>query len=325
MTKSTLMSRLDGVFVPMFTPFHADGASVNEEQLRDSTRRLIDAGVPMLNPAGTTGEFWTLTPEEHRLVIASVLQEARRANPATLVIPGTSAQNLAGAVEMTRYARENGATMVQVAPPYYLPMSDNDLVAYYKALCEEVDVAVMVYEIPIATGVYFKADLLERLCDECPNVIALKTASPAYSPRDFERIVHRFGKRLRIFSATGAYYSTFTYMTGVAGITDTIANIAPLFGLELHRLARAQAWQEMSELYRKAFDVLEIELLYGRAGLKYIAEACGQSPGPTRFPMTSPLTDETRQDIRRRLAGWSFTRDMLSDADATVPLVPVRG
>jgi 4-hydroxy-tetrahydrodipicolinate synthase len=311
LNRAELIERLDGVFVPMFTPFTANGAEINEKQLRANTRYLIERGIRILNPAGTTGEFWTLTPDEHRRLLRCVIEEARAADPDVIVVAGVSTPNVKLTIELARFAGDCGSQILQITPPYYLPSSPDDVVAYYKTVCDQVGVPVMPYEIPPATGVRLRGDLLAKICDACPNVLALKTASPADAPREFERIVRRFGKRLRIFAATGAYYSTFTYMTGIAGITDTMANVAPAFGLSLHDLARARRWEEMNRLYQDAFDVLEIELLYGREGLKEIGNLCGISPGPTRFPMTRVLRDADREDIRARLAAWPFTQDLL--------------
>ena len=146
----------------------------------------------------------------------------------------------------------------------------------------------MVYEIPPATGVQFSSSLMEKICDVCPSVTALKSATAAYSPRELERLIHQFSDRLSIFSATGVYYAPFTYLSGVAGITDTLANIVPAFGLKLHRLARAKQWEEMNRLYKTAYDVLEIELLYGRAGLKYMAEPARHLLRPDEISNAEP-------------------------------------
>ena len=312
MTRTELTNRLDGVFVPLFTPFMIqDGASVNEEQLRANVRYLIGRGVRILNPAGTTGEFWTLTPGEHHLVLRAVIEEAHAACPDAVVVAGATGPNVAATVKLAQFASECGAPIVLIAPTYYLPLGEEDLVNYYKTVSQSVDVAIMVYDIPVATGVRLQGDIIARICEECPNVVALKTALPADAPRDFERLMRQFGQRLAVFSGMGAYFSTFTYMTGIAGITDTLGNAVPDFGLTLHRLARARRWEEMNNLYQDAFDVLEIEQLYGKAGLKEIANYSGRKVGPTRYPMTDTLSLEDREDIEHRLSAWSYTRELL--------------
>jgi 4-hydroxy-tetrahydrodipicolinate synthase len=302
---------LDGIFVPMFTPFLPGEAAINVEQLRKNTRFLIESGIRILNPAGTTGEFWTLTADEHRQVLQVCLDEAKSIDEAVIIAAGVSTPNLATTIEVAKFAVERGADLLQITPTYYLPMAADDVVAYYTAIGRAVDAPIMIYEIPPATGVTFNCQLLRRVCESCPNVIALKTATPAYAAWEFHRIVREFGVRLKLFAATGAYYSPFTYMSGAHGITDTLANAVPEFGLTLHRLARAKQWEEMNRTYDEAFDVLEIEMLYGRAGLKEIGNICGRNVGSSRYPMAAALSDSARADIVRRLSNWSLGRPLV--------------
>jgi len=308
MVMADLLQNLDGIFVPLFTPFSAADGSLNLSQLASNTQFLVEQGIRILNPAGTTGEFWTLTADEHRRVLSCVTEIAKSIDPTTVVVAGVSTPNLAATLDLAHHAVKCGADLLQLTPTFYLPMSRDDLVAYYSAVSSQINAPVMIYEIPAATGVSFDCALLQRICDECPNVVALKTASPALAPWEFERIVRRFHGRLKIFAATGAYYSPFTYMTGVDGITDTLSNAVPKFGLTLHRLARERRWDEMLRLYQNAFDVLEIEIIYGKAGLKEIGNVCGRNVGPTRYPQTQALTAEAREDIRRRIEQWSVTK-----------------
>jgi 4-hydroxy-tetrahydrodipicolinate synthase len=303
--------QLDGVFVPMFTPFTPDAEAVNEEQLRTNVRFLINSGVRILNPAGTTGEFWTLDEREHQSVLRIVLEEAARLCPEALVVAGTTGRNVNESIKLARFAVDHGARIVLIAPSYYLPLGNDDLVAYYKAIAENIDAAIMMYDIPVATGVRMGCDVVARICEQCPQIVALKTALPADTPREFERLVKRFEGRLHVLSGMGAYFSPFVYMTGVAGITDTMGNAVPEFGLTLHKLARAKRWEDMNNLYQDAFDALEIEQIYGKAGLKEIGNCCGHGVGPTRYPIANILTPADREDIFRRLSRWSYTRPFL--------------
>jgi dihydrodipicolinate synthase/N-acetylneuraminate lyase len=314
LTLSELTERLDHIFVPMFTAFSAADGGVNESQLRSNARFLVKQGIRILNPAGTTGEFWTLTPAEHRIVVRSVIEEAKAIDRSIVVVAGVSTPNLAMTLDIARFAADCGADLLQLTPTYYLPMPPEDVVSYYRTVSEQIGAPIMIYEIPPATGIKFDCDLLERICDVCPNVIAFKTSSPVSAPWEFERIIRRFSKRLSIFAATGAYFSPFTYMTGVKGITDTLANAVPEFGLSLHRLARANEWDKMNRLYQEAFEVLEIEMIYGRAGLREIGNVCGLNLGAPRYPMSNLLSGDDRMDIRRRLESWSFLRKALAEA-----------
>jgi 4-hydroxy-tetrahydrodipicolinate synthase len=240
------------------------------------------------------------------------VEETKAVDPSVVVVAGVSTPNLTMTLDLARFASDSGADLLQLMPTYCLPMVADDVVSYYEIVSNAISTPVMVYEMPLASGVQFNAELLQRICDHCPNVIALKTASPLTAPWEFERIVHRFGDRLAIFAATGAYFSPFTYMTGVRGITDTMANAVPEFGLTLHRLARAKEWDEMNRIYHEAFDVLEIEMIYGRAGLREIGNVCGLNLGAARHPMADVLSAKHRSEIRRRLERWPYSQELLA-------------
>jgi 4-hydroxy-tetrahydrodipicolinate synthase len=312
--RKRLEDRLDGIFVPLFTPFLPGEAAVNTEQLRANIRFLVERGIRILNPAGTTGEFWTLTTDEHRAVLTASINQAKSIDQNVVVAAGVSTPNLSTTIELAKFAVEQGADLLQITPTYYLPMTSDDVVSYYTAIGHAVNAPIMIYEIPPATGVTFNCQLLRRVCDSCPNVVALKTATPAYAPWEFHRIVREFGSRLKLFAATGAYYSPFTYMAGAHGITDTLANAVPEFGLTLHRLARAKQWEEMNRTYEAAFEVLEIEMLYGRAALKEIGNICGRNVGASRYPMAGSLTETARSDIIQRLSKWPLGRPHVETA-----------
>src|SRR4051812_104186 len=93
MAHADLQQRLDGIFVPLFTPFCEVDGSVNAAQLRTNVQFLADRGIRILNPAGTTGEFWTLTTDEHRLVLECVTEEAKAIDPSIVVVAGVSTPN----------------------------------------------------------------------------------------------------------------------------------------------------------------------------------------------------------------------------------------
>lgn len=78
---------LQGIYTPLITPFHADGA-VDYDALADLVERLIAAGVHGLISGGSTGENYAETVEE-RLEIAHFITE--RAKGRLPVIVGTGA------------------------------------------------------------------------------------------------------------------------------------------------------------------------------------------------------------------------------------------
>ena len=73
--RADFCSRVRGTIVPMPTPFNSD-LSVDLEGVRTYTRFLIDRGIKVISPLGSTGEFFTLSAEEHRAVMKTVVEAA---------------------------------------------------------------------------------------------------------------------------------------------------------------------------------------------------------------------------------------------------------
>ena len=155
----------------MPTPFRA--GEIDDESLRRSVDWLIDQGVHILCPAGTTGEAPALTHREHEQVIASVVEQAAgRAR----VLAGTGSSSTAEAVSLTRFARTIGADGALVVSPYYNRPSQEGLYAHYARIAEAVDLPLVLYNVPARTGRNIEPETVERLA-RLDSVVAIKEAS----------------------------------------------------------------------------------------------------------------------------------------------------
>ncbi|OYR89195.1 dihydrodipicolinate synthase family protein, partial [Halorubrum distributum] len=87
---------------PIVTPFDADG-NVDADVLADHAETLVDAGLDGVVPCGTTGEFASLTDEEHRTVVETVVEAVDGRIP---VLAGAADTTVAGVRERLRFAAE---------------------------------------------------------------------------------------------------------------------------------------------------------------------------------------------------------------------------
>ena len=125
-----------GCVVALVTPFH-DGA-VDYEALKSSIDFQIAQGVPVLSPAGTTGECPTLTRDEHERVIATVVEHAAgRAR----VLAGTGSNATTETTRMTQFAARAGADAALVVTPYYNRPTQEGLFAHFTHIAEAVATA----------------------------------------------------------------------------------------------------------------------------------------------------------------------------------------
>jgi 4-hydroxy-tetrahydrodipicolinate synthase len=168
---------LRGAFTALVTPFTADGA-VDEPAFRRLVHWQLLAGIDGLVPCGTTGEAPTLTvAERERLIAATVEVAAERPSRGRLrIIAGTGTNDTAATIAATRRAAELGADAALVVAPYYNRPDARMLEAHFRAVADDGDLPIVVYNVPSRTGSNVDAATFLRLAEH-PRVIAIKEAS----------------------------------------------------------------------------------------------------------------------------------------------------
>ena len=165
--------KFTGVYTALITPFTNSG-DVDEEALK----RLIDfqltSGIDGLIPCGTTGESPTLSHDEHDRVIELTVDFVKGQVP---VVAGTGSNSTAEAIRLTRHARQAGADGVLLVNPYYNKPTQKGMYLHFKAIADAVDIPCMLYNIKGRTAVNLETETLERLMQECANIMAMKEAS----------------------------------------------------------------------------------------------------------------------------------------------------
>jgi len=168
---------LHGAFTALVTPFAPDG-SLDETAFRRLVRWQILAGIDGLVPCGTTGESPTLSRDERERLIAATVEVSReRASRDRIrVIAGTGTNDTAATIRATRRAAEIGADAALVVAPYYNRPDSRMLEAHFRAVADEGDLPIVVYNVPSRTGTNVDADTFLRLAEH-PRVVGVKEAS----------------------------------------------------------------------------------------------------------------------------------------------------
>lgn len=160
MPSTTPQKTLGGIIAAVPTPFTADGSQVDVDNIHAQVERLVKAGIHGVVTTGTTGEFPALTPDEHKLVVKTYVEAARGRIP---VVAGVGANSTRAAIDFVQHAQSVGAAAVMVVPPFYDPLDFDSLVAFYKDVTASIDIPLMYYNLPHATGVHLKADEIRTL------------------------------------------------------------------------------------------------------------------------------------------------------------------
>lgn len=210
---------LKGCFVAIITPFNQSG-KVDEAALRNNIDFLISQGVAGIVPCGTTGESATLSWEEHNRVVDIAIEQAK--NKVT-VIAGAGSNNTVESINAAQHAQKKGAHAVLSITPYYNKPTQEGLFQHFRHIASNVDLPIVVYNVPGRTGVNLKPETLERLC-AFDNIVAVKEASgDIHQISDIHR---RCGDRLTILSGDDALTLPILSV-GAKGVISVVGNIAP--------------------------------------------------------------------------------------------------
>jgi dihydrodipicolinate synthase/N-acetylneuraminate lyase len=149
-----------GVLPALITPFTADGGALHTDALAANVERLIGAGVGGLVPGGSTGEFTTLSHAERRQLVEATVEAAAGRVP---VVAGTGALSTAETVALSVHAERAGAAAVMIVPPFYEALAWRELLAHYSAVAQAIEIPIMYYNLPSASGVTLTAEQLRAL------------------------------------------------------------------------------------------------------------------------------------------------------------------
>lgn len=161
-----------GCGTALVTPFAGDG-SVDEQAVRRLARRQIDAGIHFLVPCGTTGESPTLSEDERVRVVELVVEEAAGRVP---VLAGAGGYDTHEVIHVARRMRQAGANGLLSVTPYYNKPTPEGLYQHYRAIADDVQLPIIVYNVPGRTGVNVDPVTLVRL-STIPGIAGVKEAS----------------------------------------------------------------------------------------------------------------------------------------------------
>src|SRR5262245_30390332 len=168
------MPSLEGVFVPLTTPFRGD--EIAPERLQKNIEQWNGTDLSGYVLLGSTGEFPMLSESERDRVLVA----AREAIPRTKVfVAGTGANSTVHTIHQTRRAADLGADAAIVVAPHYFTRpfaSAPAQVRHYHAVADASPVPVLIYNDPLNTGTNLEADTVARIANH-PNILGIKDSS----------------------------------------------------------------------------------------------------------------------------------------------------
>lgn len=226
-----------GLATALVTPF-VDG-EVDWQAFRNLVRRQVEAGVDFLVPLGSTAETPCLTDAEK----VKILEIAREESNGLPIVAGAGSNSLTATVRNMRLLDGHGADAYLIVVPFYNKPTQEGLYQYFKAVAEETDRQVILYNVPGRTGTNMKTETTLRLA-EIPNITAVKEASG-----NLAQIIDIKRQAPEGFAVlSGNDDQTLPLMAcGADGVISVASNVAPE---QMKALTRAVAASDLKEAIR---------------------------------------------------------------------------
>jgi 4-hydroxy-tetrahydrodipicolinate synthase len=237
----------NGSIVALVTPFRDE--QIDFEGLDELVEFQISKGTNGIVPCGTTGESATLSHDEHEAVIERVVRKVDGRIP---VIAGTGSNSTREAIRLTRFAKDAGADGALLISPYYNKPTQEGLYRHFEAVAREVDIPIVLYNVPSRTGVNLLPETVTRLAD-IKNVIAIKEASGSID----QAVEILRGCDLTVLSGDDSL--TLPLMAvGASGVISVAANLVPKEMVDMVDLMSEGDLQGARDIHMRLFPLFRV-------------------------------------------------------------------
>ena len=285
--------KLRGAMTALVTPFDDEGG-LDDKALRALVEWQVESGIHGLVPCGTTGEGATLTADEHRRVIETVVEASGGRVP---VVAGCGTNDTRRTVEGSKRAAEAGADALLVVTPYYNKPNRSGMIAHYRAVTEAVALPVMVYNVPSRTGQNLGSELVLALA-EVPGVVAVKEASG-----DLDQIASILAGRPEGFALLSGDdpLALATVAIGGDGVISVVSNEAPAEMSAMITSALEGDFVRARELHYRLLPLMRANFVETNpVPVKTAMALLGRCGGDLRAPL-GPPDDASRETLRGAL------------------------
>ncbi|MFP5090203.1 dihydrodipicolinate synthase family protein [Bacteroides xylanisolvens] len=162
----------EGVITPMVTPL-IDRENIDFKGLEKLQDHLINGGVSGVFLMGTTGEGTSISPRMRKDLIKYSIEYVKGRVPVFVSIADCCIEE---SLNMARYAKECGVTYLVSALPFYLGLTQKEIIDYYTTIADNVPLPLFLYNIPAQTKLMISVEAVKTLAKH-PNIIGMKDSS----------------------------------------------------------------------------------------------------------------------------------------------------
>ncbi len=265
----------EGSAVAIVTPF--DEGGVNYKKLEKLVEFHLQNKTDAIVVCGSTGEASTMPDPEHLDTIKCVVDTVNGRVP---VIAGTGSNDTQHGIRLTSDAVKLGADAVLLVTPYYNKCTSEGLYRHYKALSDNCDAPIILYNVPSRTNVNIGPELLYRLAD-IENIVGIKECNLTQVPN----ILSLCGDRFDIYSGEDGLVLPLLSLGG-KGVISVVANILPEL---MHDMVHSYINGDEAKARKAQVEIVPlVKALFCEVNpipVKEALDILGVNPGPCRLPL----------------------------------------
>jgi dihydrodipicolinate synthase/N-acetylneuraminate lyase len=318
---------LRGIVPPMVTPLAGED-KLDRIGLEKLTEHLITGGVQGLFVCGTTGEGPSLSYRLRRELLQSTCDQAKGRLPVLMGLIDTSKAEI---IVMAEFAARSGATAVVVAPPYYSPLSQADLIRWITAIAGECPLPIYLYNLPNPKHTRYTLETL-KICSEIPGVIGFKDSSGDFEFLEATLALFQERPEFGIFVGPEDLLAKSLFMGAHGGISGG-ANVFPGAYAALYEAftsgnkEKVFAIQEWIDRFTKQIYSVgdpEASLVRGLKACLSLLNICENCLCSPYISASSGQQEEVRHALRELRNSLAVDHNLLLDRTKSTPFVAPR-
>lgn len=286
-----------GSGVAIITPFKNN--QVDFDKLEKLLEWHIKEQTDAIIICGTTGEASTMSDKERLKTIKFTVDKVNKRIP---VIAGTGSNNTQHSIEMSKNAENVGVDGLLIVNPYYNKTTQRGLIAHYNTIADNVNIPIIVYNVPGRTGLNITPNTLAELSKH-PNIRGVKEASGNIS--QVAEIARLCPDDFAIYSGNDDMIVPLLSLGGI-GVISVVANILPkdTHDMVFYYLEKNLEKSRYLQLKMKPLiDALFIET--NPIPIKKAMNLLGMDVGDLRLPLVE-MSDENAKILKKELKNYNM-------------------
>ncbi len=288
------------ILTPLVTPFKEDQSVDYEAAVSIAEKLIADQQADSIILTGTTGEFFTMSFEE-RVKLFKVIKDA--VGNKIPLMAGVGCASTIETIALAKKAQELGFAIMMVVSPYYTKPTQKELYNHFKKVAESVNIQMMLYNIPIFTGVNINPETVAQL-SEIENIVAVKEEAEL-NPKQMTEFINITPDDFIIYCGDDPMILEAFAQGGTERIGGIVSGGSHIIGVHLRKMIEIFNQgniQEAAKMQQKYLPLFRIMGQNGRTNpvslIKEAMKMVGYNAGIPRLPLT-PGTEEEIAEVRK--------------------------